>query len=159
MCMGGFITTFHREGRGDYITLVQTAKTSNLSMDNVQYYCLTIYVTVWGSFCYLSGVWQPFGCPPLASQSMKIWVLQKHKMAARGFIWPWTFFGQKILLLTIGGVRKLGLVRFEMVNYSHLLFLTFSLFELAVLGYSQITSMKILGIAAGSQSLKHLGGR
>ena len=48
-----------------------------------------------GHFWYPLTVRQPFGCQATASQSPKTMFLQKHKMAARGLVWPLNFSVKK----------------------------------------------------------------
>ena len=57
---GGFRTTFFK-----------THYSQVFVIDNVLYNCLTIWITVWGSFWYPSEVRQPFDCQATASWSPK----------------------------------------------------------------------------------------
>ena len=50
-------------------------------------------------FWYPSDVWQHFGYLATASGSLKIEFLKKHKMAARGLVWPRNFLVRKWKLL------------------------------------------------------------
>ena len=45
------------------------------------------------------GVWQAFGYLAMAGKSLKIGILQKHKMAARALVWPRKFLVKKQKLL------------------------------------------------------------